>query len=542
VVNTVRKQRAGVAAHGRPHAVATPTAETTQAGGAAEAEPFLQVSGLSKAYGQVKALNDVSVGFRAGEVQAIVGENGAGKSTLTKLIGGEERPDAGQIVISGRPSLLSRPLDARRAGIAVVHQQYQLIETLTVAENICLEALPLRPSLRPASILDHAAMLRLARQRLAAFQLEHRAGERIRDLTVAEKQVVEICRALGRDARLLILDEPTSALSATESEMLFQHMRRLRASGVAVLFIAHNLSEVLNIADRISVLRDGRLIATVPAGALDAAALARLIVGREVAEVKAVGSRAAAGEVILGVSGGRHGGPSILGLRRGEILGLPTYIGSALRGFLGRISGERPAGPFALSLRGGDIGRTSIAARVRQGLCFVPADATAEGLVPKLSIKDNILLPNARRFTRFGILRRGLARNAIAALIRDLDIRPTDPAAPVHTLSGGNRQKVAIAKWLLSGAEVLVMEDPARGVDVGAKLELYRIMRGHVERRGAILFASSDLDELIGLSDSIVVIRGDEAVARFDNKPFHKASILAASSVNGASRAGETGA
>lgn len=500
----------------------------------AAAQPFLRVRGLSKAYGQVKALKDVSIDFRAGEIHAIVGENGAGKSTLTRLIGGEERADAGEILIEGQVRLLSRPSDARRAGIAVVHQQFQLIEALTVAENICLEDVPLKRAFGLLPAIDRGAMLRAARERLALFRLEHRAGARIRDVTVAEKQVVEICRALGRDARLLILDEPTSALSDGETETLFQQIRGLRAQGVAVLFIAHNLSEVLSIADRISVLRDGKLITSTPTGALDAAALARLIVGREIAEAKSLGPRAAAGDVVLDISAQREGGGEpVIALRSGTILGIPTYIGSALRGFLGRISGERPAGPLALHLRGRDVGRASIAARVRQGLCLVPADATAEGLAPKLSIEDNILLPNARRFTRFGILRRGAARKAALALIRDLDIRPADPAAPVEHLSGGNRQKVAIAKWLLAGAEVLVMEDPARGVDVGAKLELYRIMRGHVERHGAILLASSDLDELIGLSDSVVVIRGDEAVARFDDKPFHKAAILAASSADG---------
>jgi ABC-type sugar transport system ATPase subunit len=506
------------------------------------ADPFLRISGLSKAYGRVKALSEVSIDFHPGEVHAIVGENGAGKSTLTRLIGGEERPDAGEILIEGRPRQLSHPADARRTGIAVVHQQFQLVEALSVAENICLENVPLRRVLGLLPTVDHTAMQRIARERLAPFRLEHRAGALVRDLTVAEKQVVEICRALGRDAHLLILDEPTSALSTIETEKLFQHIRRLRAQGVAVLFIAHNLSEVLSIADRISVLRDGRLIATTPAGAVDAGALARLIVGREIAEVKALGQRLSEGGVILDIHARGDGARPILALRSGEILGIPTYIGSALRGFLARISGECSAGLLTLRLRGNDIGRASIAARVRQGLCLVPADATVEGLAPKLSIEDNILLPNVRRFTRFGLLRRGAARKAVRALIRDLDIRPADPKAPVENLSGGNRQKVAIAKWLLSGAEVLVMEDPARGVDVGAKLELYRIMRGHVERQGAILFASSDLDELIGLSDSVVVIRGDEAVARFDNKPFHKATILAASSANGVTRPGGTNA
>ena len=496
--------------------------------------PLLCVTDLAKAYGQVRALSDVSINFHPGEVHAIVGENGAGKSTLTRLLAGEEPPDSGMILIEGRPAELSRPSDARRAGIAIVHQQFQLVEALTVAENICLEEVPLWRLGMSLPILDQGAMLARARERLAPFHLQHRAGSRVRDLAVAERQVVEICRALGGDARLLILDEPTSALSGTETETLFRHLRELRARGVAIIFIAHNLTEVLSIADRISVLRDGRLITTVPAGALDAAALARLIVGRELASAQEH-HRSSAGDVLLDVTGD---GEPVMALRRGEILGIPASIGSALRGFLARLSGERASAPFGLRLRGTDISRASLAERVRQGLCLVPGDATAEGLAPKLSIEDNILLPNAAQFTHFGLLRRSLARDKMAGLIRDLDIRPANPRAPVETLSGGNRQKVAIAKWLLSGAEVLVMDDPTRGVDVGAKVELYRIMRGHVERQGAILIASSDLDELIGLASRLVVIRGERVVARFDQRPFDKAKILAASEIDAASPGG----
>jgi ABC-type sugar transport system ATPase subunit len=500
--------------------------------GSPAAQPFLRVRDVSRAYGTVEALREVSIDFLAGEVHAIVGENGAGKSTLTRLLSGEERPDSGSILIEGQVRALSRPTDARRAGIAIVHQQFQLVEQLTVAENIGLEDLPTSRRFAPLPVIDKAALMRRAEERLAPFGLSSMAGAYVRDLTVAEKQVVEIARALGGQPRLLVLDEPTSALSAGEAETLFAHIRALRKSGVAIIFIAHSLAEVLSIADRITVLRDGRLITTVPAGSLDAVSLARLIVGRDLAATAQQRTRRGEGEIILQVTDGddRNGSAPLIALRHGQILGMPTYIGSALRSLLARITGETGAGPLRVTLAGRDIGRTSIATRVKRGLCLVPADATAEGLAPKLSIADNILLPNAGRYTRFGLLRRTAAREAIDALIRDLDIRPADREAPVETLSGGNRQKVAIAKWLLSGADVLVMDDPARGVDVGAKMEMYRIMRGHAERSGAILIASSDLDELIALCDRLVVIRGEQVVARFDDKPFDKAEIFAASS------------
>ena len=499
----------------------------------AAAPPFLRVRDISRAYGTVEALREVSIDFLAGEVHAIVGENGAGKSTLTRLLGGEEQPDSGAIFIEGQARVLSRPSDARRAGIAIVHQQFQLVEQLTVAENIGLEDVPTARRFRPLPVIDTSVMLRRACERLAPFGLADRASARVRDLSIAEKQVVEIARALGRNTRLLILDEPTSALSGGEAETLFAHIRALRKAGVAIVFIAHSLSEVLNIADRITVLRDGRLIATMPVAALDTTSLARLIVGRELAAGAEASGHRPVGDVVLQVARAEAAADAdapLIALRRGQILGMPTYIGSALRGLLARITGEASAGALSVTLGGADISRASIAARVKRGLCLVPADATAEGLAPKLTVEDNILLPNAGRYTRFGLLRRSAARKAIDALIRDLDIRPADRRATVENLSGGNRQKVAIAKWLLSGADVLVMDDPTRGVDVGAKVEMYRIMRNYVEGSGAILIASSDLDELIALSDRLVVIHGERAVARFDDKPFDKAGILAASS------------
>lgn len=486
------------------------------------AEPVLSVRGVTKTYGAVEALRDVSIDFHAGEIHAVAGENGAGKSTLTRLLGGEELPDAGDILIGGCKSVLRRPGDARRAGIALVHQQFQLVEALTVAENICLENPPTRRLAGVLPVIDRREMLRRAARQLAPFNLESKAGAAVRDLTVAERQVVEISRELAKDARLLILDEPTSALSADETETLFAHIRRLRDRGVAILFIAHSLSEVLAIADRITVLRDGRLVTTVPARTLDAGALSQLIVGREIAKPVQAKARNGEGGVLLEASssGAR------IAVRRGEILGIPAYIGSAVRDLLDRLSGMSRTGAGRIWFKGEDIGRSNIAARVRKGICFVPGDSTAEGLVPKLSIEDNILLPSARRFTRAGIIDRRAARRAARELIGSLDIRPADPLVPVERLSGGNRQKVAIAKWLLSGADVLIMDDPARGVDVGAKVELYRVIAGHAAKGGAAVLASSDLDELLALSDRLVVLRGEAVIAAFPERPFGKAEIV----------------
>lgn len=486
------------------------------------AEPVVSVRGLTKTYGVVEALRDVSIDFHAGEIHAVVGENGAGKSTLTRLLGGEELPDAGDILVSGRKTSLQRPGDAKRAGIALVHQQFQLVEALTVAQNICLENPPTRRLAGVIPIVDRREMLRRAEQQLAPFNLASKAGADLRDLTVAERQVVEISRELAKDARLLILDEPTSALSADETETLFTHVRALRDKGVAIVFIAHSLTEVLAIADRITVLRDGGLVTTVPARTLDTATLSQLIVGREIAKPAQSASRTGEHSIVLEA----NSGGAWIEIRRGEILGIPTYIGSAVRGLLDRLSGMRRVGAGQIRFKRENIGHRSIGGRVRQGICFVPGDSTAEGLVPKLSVEDNILLPSIMRFTRAGVIDRRAARRSVRELIASLDIRPADPLVLVERLSGGNRQKVAIAKWLLSGADVLIMDDPARGVDVGAKVELYRVIAGHAENGGAVVLASSDLVELLALSDRLVVLRGEAVLATFPTRPFIKADIV----------------
>jgi ABC-type sugar transport system ATPase subunit len=486
-------------------------------------EPAVAVRALSKSYGVVKALDGVGMDFFPGEVHAVAGENGAGKSTLTRLLSGEETPDAGLIIAGGKTITLRRPGDATRAGIAVVHQHFELIDTLNVAENIYLDALPRRlGGILP--LLDRQTMLLRAAGQLAMFGLEARAACRISELSMAERQIVEIARALSRKARLLVLDEPVSALNSREANTLFQHVRALRERGMAIIFIAHNLSDVLSIADRVTVLRDGRLVASAPANMLDAKVLTRLIAGREVHPHRHR-SYMAKTEMVLQTS--CPPGPEIA-VTSGEILGLPMHIGSGVRGLFDRLRGEMRSEGCPVMLREKDISTWSIAKRVRAGVCFVPGDASAEGLVPKLSIEDNIILPNIARFRRFGVIRRGAARAAVRQLVQSLEIRPADTSMPVERLSGGNRQKVAIAKWLLAGAQVLILDDPMRGVDVGAKVELYRIISGHAAKGGATLLASSDVDELLSLADHLVVLRGDTVAARFTDRPFQKEAILAA--------------
>ena len=487
----------------------------------AAAQPWLSARDLSRRYGPVEALSGVSVDFWPGEVHAVVGENGAGKTTLMRLLAAEEQPTAGSISIAGRPVSLSGPAAARAAGIAIVHQQFQLVGSLTVAENMSLGRPPTRG---PLGLVDRNRMRREAAERLRAFGLDAKVNLPVRELGVAERQLIEIARALDGQARLLILDEPTASLGAEESAELFRHVGAIRERGAAIILIAHNLEEVLSIADRITVLRNGRLIETVPRAGVDRERLVRSIVGRELA---AGYPKVAvpAGEPVLEAN--TAPGQAAITLRRSEILGLPTFIGAGVDGLLARLAGRVKASAGDIRLDGRAIGRDSLRRRVGAGLCLVPGDTLAEGLVPAFSIEDNILLPNLSQFSRGGVVRRRALRKAVEGLIAELDIRPADPTIPVRRLSGGNRQKVAIAKWLASGARVFLMDDPTKAVDVGAKAEIYRLLGEVVQDGGAVLLVSSDLDELVGLSDRVVVLRASEVVATFDT-PLAKEALLAA--------------
>jgi ABC-type sugar transport system ATPase subunit len=490
---------------------------------------FLSAQSLSRSYGPIAALSGVSVDFRRGEVHAIVGENGAGKSTLMRLLAGEERQDAGRVLIEGTPVRMDSPQEARAHGIAIVHQQFQLVDTITVAENIFLGAPPVRSRLGPFALVDYRRMHREAEARLARFGLSGRSTARVKDLTVAERQLVEIARALDGSARLLILDEPTASLGAQERSELFRHVRATKAQGAAVILIAHNLDEVLSIADRVTVLRNGKLIATLARNAIDYDGVVEMIVGREFAR----GYQKAAttvGEPLMVAEGFVHapsGESRTIALKQSEIIGIPTYVGAMVDRTLGELTGLTPYGGSSLSIGGRELSRSRIPAFIDAGVCLVPGDAMAEGLIPGFSVADNILLPSLPRFQVAGLIDRRALRRMVGGLIRELDIRPADPDTPIKNLSGGNRQKVVIAKWLARGATIYVMNDPTKSIDVGAKAEIYRLLGDVVTGKNAIVLVSSDTDELIGLSDCIMVLRDREMVAEFPQHPAEKKDVLA---------------
>ncbi len=468
---------------------------------------LLEARDISKSFAGVRALRGVSFGLRAGEVHALVGENGAGKSTLIKVITGAERADAGTLIVSGAEVPHNDPHTSRGLGIAAIYQQPSLFPHLTVAENIAI------------ALERGGAWRRLdwRRRRQRAAELLARVGAdldpaRLADtLTMPEQQMVEIAKAIGVDARVLIMDEPTASLSEREVERLFAVIARLRADGVGIIYISHRLEEIAAIADRITVLRDGETVATREAAGVDRAELIRLMVGREVAAVfpkRAV----AAGDVALEVRDLAHRRTGIHGVsfavRAGEILGIAGLVGSGRTELAEVLFGLAPADSGEILIGGRPVRIDSPSTAIRHGLGYVPEDRRQHGVVLEMSVSANTTLASLGAVSRRGLIDRAAERAAAAAYVAQLRIKTPSVAAPVGSLSGGNQQKVALARWLATRPAVLILDEPTQGVDVGSKAEIHGLMQDLAERGLAIVMISSELPEILGMSDRIAVMHG----------------------------------
>jgi simple sugar transport system ATP-binding protein len=474
--------------------------------------PVLALEGITKAYPGVVANDDVSLDLLAGEIHAIVGENGAGKTTLVGTIYGLHRPDAGRILLDGEPVTMPSPRAALARGLGYVQQHFSLIPTLTVAENLVLA---LRGS--PAAVGIGEAGRRVE-------ELGERYGLRVdpdalvEDLSVGLQQRAELLKALARDARVLALDEPNSLLTPQEWEQLEQVLRRLAASGVGILLISHKLDEVLRLADRVSVLRRGRLVATVRASESTEQRLAEMMVGALTAPVvrSGDGARAAAdGPALLEVQDlwvrGDRGEDAVAGVsftaRPGEVLGIAGVEGSGQVELTEALCGARPA-RGSVRLEGRELGGADVRARRRLGIAHVPADRRNGGLVATLSVAENLALPTVgeRALSRWGLLNRRAIRSRAEELIEEFDIRVPGPDAPAGTLSGGNQQKVVLARELSRPLRVLLCCYPTWGLDVAAAAAVQRQVLALRDRGAAVLYASVELDELLAVTDRIVVL------------------------------------
>lgn len=463
----------------------------------------LEMRGISKKFPGVQALSDVSFRLCQGEIHALVGENGAGKSTLMKILSGAIQKDAGEILVSGSAVSIRSPQDARSLGIGIVYQEFSLIRSLTVAENIVLGRFPNR-----AGFLDRGTMNREAQARLDELGVEIPTSSRADSLSVAQQQLVEIAKVLAMRPRLLVLDEPSAVLGGADLERLFAVLIRLRDLGISIIYISHRLDEVFRLADTVTVMRDGAIVDSLPVEQLDHGELVRRMVGRDL-ESALVDHRGNPGEDLLRIEGVYRDGllaPVSLRIRRGEIVGLAGLRGAGRTELARCIFGADPRSGGQVSVAGRLVSSGSPEAAIQAGIGFVTEDRKSEGLILNLSISENVTLAGLKQLARLLFIRRDAERQRVAQLSERLHVRATGPGVAAGTLSGGNQQKVVLAKWLHTDAQVLILDEPTRGIDVGAKREIYRLIRDIADRGAAVLMISSELPEVIGVCDRILVM------------------------------------
>jgi len=472
--------------------------------------PLIEVVSIRKAFVGVQALDGVSFDVRPGEVHALVGENGAGKSTLIRIMTGAETPDAGTLLVAGHPLSGLDPASARAMGIAAIYQQPSLFPDLTVAENIALVNEPGGVWRR----VNRRGRVERARGLLVRAGASIDPARLASTLSLPEQQLVEIARAIGADARIVIMDEPTASLGEHEVRHLFTVIRGLRAAGSAIIYISHRLDEVFEIADRVTVLRDGTAVATRPIAEVDRPTLIAMMVGREVTQmfpkrpgVPASGGAAAALELV-GVSNPSVGVRDVsLSIARGEIVGLAGLVGCGRSELAETIFGLTPARSGEIRIDGAVVRIGSPAQAIAHRIGYVPKDRRQHGVVPEMTVTQNTGLASLKAVSRSGLIRPAIERRAAEGFISQLRIRTSSAGAAVDTLSGGNQQKVALARWLMIDPRVLMLDEPTQGVDVGAKAEIHAIIADLAARGVAILLMSSELPELLGLCDRVAVMR-----------------------------------
>ncbi|MFD8375017.1 sugar ABC transporter ATP-binding protein [Streptomyces sp. NPDC059688] len=479
---------------------------------------MLAVTGLCKTFPGVRALSDVDFTARAGEVHALVGENGAGKSTLIKVLTGVHQPDAGEVTYDGSPVRFTTPLQAQQAGISTIYQEVNLVPLMSVARNLLLGREP-RNRLR---LIDFGRMHREADETLRGLGIRVDVRRPLRELGVGAQQMVALARAVAIDARVVIMDEPTSSLEPREVRTLFEVIRTLRERGIAVVYVSHRMDELYEICDAVTVLRDGRVAHTGRLADLDRLRLVGLMLGREIGEVrregltKFSGSHETAAEPVLTAKGltARHRLRSVsLSLRPGEVVGLGGLLGSGRSETAKAIAGALPVDGGRVVVAGAPVRAGSTPAAIRAGISLLPEDRKTEGIVPGLSVRENIALAALPGLSRFGLVDDARIDRVVDTFMKRLRIKASSPHQKVGELSGGNQQKVLLARWLALHPKVLLLDEPTRGIDVGAKAEVQALVDELADEGLAVLLISSDTEELIEGSDRVVVLR-DGAVVR----------------------------
>ncbi len=467
-------------------------------------QPLLEMIGITKQYPGVLALDKVSFDLAAGEVHALVGENGAGKSTLMKILAGAERADRGEIRLDGAPLRINTPIEGIAAGISIIYQEFCLVPSMTVEENIFLGR---EPTFGPG-LVNWREMRRQATELLEQLEANINPGSPVERLSVAQQQMVEIAKAVSVDARVIAMDEPTATLTDHEIEHLFALIGRLREQRVGIIYISHRLEEVEAIADRVTVLRDGKLISTDPMSTLTRDEIIRRMVGRPLTS-QFPKRPAELGPVVLDVEHLHRAGvieDVSFTVRAGEVVGLSGLVGAGRTEVARAIFGADAFEAGEVRVDGRPLRLRHPADAVRAGIGLVTEDRKAQGLVLGMVVRENTTLANLGAVSRAGFIQGAKEATAADRFVRDLDIRTPSIEQTTRNLSGGNQQKVVLAKWLFTDAKVLIFDEPTRGIDVGAKTEIYELMNQLAERGAAILMISSELDEILGMSDRILVM------------------------------------
>jgi rhamnose transport system ATP-binding protein len=511
------------------------TVTDNEVAGTSGAEYRLEVRGVSKSFGPVMALRDAELRLRPGEVHALLGANGAGKSTLVKIITGVHRPDTGELRLDGQVAEFSSAADAKASGIAVVFQDPPMFPHLDIAENIFTGAFP-RTRLR---LVDRRRFHAMAADVLDSLQITLDPYRLVQDLSVAEREFVAIARGLQRDSRVLLLDEPTASLTPEETRRLFRVVRNYRDAGGAVLFISHRLEEVQELADQITIFRDGRNVFSGAVEGLPSSQVVEHMLGRQLAAEQAAAVPPPADPdrktslSVRGLTLRRSFHDVSFDIHPGEIVALAGLVGSGRTEVVESILGLRRPDSGSVAVNGQVVGRRTPKTMSELGVALVPEDRDVGGLVQGLSIAENIAMPNHRTLSRGGWLRRRAESRVAKTQAAALSVRAPDVTVDVASLSGGNRQKVVLAKWLASAPSVLLLDEPTKGVDVGAKAEIHGIMRRLARDEGlAVLMVSSDFEEVIGLASRILVMRAGEIVSELSGPSVTEGSLLAAASTS----------
>jgi ABC-type sugar transport system ATPase subunit len=487
-------------------------------------EKILEMKNISKAFYGVQALNNVDFSVLRGETHILLGENGAGKSTLVKILSGAYHKDAGEIFFDGEPIEISTPLDAQRKGISIIYQEFNLIPGLSVAENIFLGREPVKGN----KLINWRVLNEDAKAILDKLHADVSPTALVATLSVAEQQFVEIAKALSFGAKLIIMDEPSATLTPAEIDRLFAVIRDLKRAGVSIIYISHHLDEIFEIGDRVTVLRDGELVATDDIKNVTKDMIIRWMVGRDLTNTYPPRTTTP-GEVVLEVQNlSRRGELHDISfhLRRGEILGIAGLVGSGRTELVRALYGADPIDRGEIKLHGRTLAIKTPKESIKNGIGFLPEDRKQEGLVLEQSVKNNVTLANLVKVVKNGIISGSAEKAAVDEYVRNLGIRTVNQQVLIKNLSGGNQQKVVLAKWLFTDSDILIFDEPTRGIDVGAKYEIYQLMNRLTEQGKSVIMVSSELPEIIGMSDRVLVLHNGRITGEYTRDQFDQELIM----------------